>query len=261
MRYGVCTGVGNAMILHEAGFDYIELSVAGDLVPEESDEIWNEKRDKIERMPLPVEAFNSFIRSGKITGPEADLDRLRRYVTSALARAAEVGGEIIVFGSGGTREIPEGFSREKAVNQTLDFLNICADVSDHTGVVVAIEPLTKQECNFINLVSEGTSLVNQLSRKGVRVLADTYHMEQEQEPLNAIIDAGPLLAHVHTADTGRYAPGTGGYDHAALFRALALAHYDKRVSVECSFNNALDTQAVRSIMHLRAQYDISRKSI
>jgi sugar phosphate isomerase/epimerase len=226
-----------ASLLSAAGYDYIELSVAGDLIPEESESVWAEKRRQIDALPLPVEAFNSFVRTGKIVGPEADFARLERYVFTALSRAAQVGAKIIVFGSGGARQIPEGVSKETAEAQLLKFLALCADASEKTNVTVVIEPLCKAECNHINLVSEGARLARIINRVGVQNLADTFHMEADGEPLSAILDSADCLAHVHTADTDRRAPATGSYDHAALFRALKSANYDQRVSIECSFTD------------------------
>lgn len=252
MRFGWCAGIGQASALAEAGYDYIELSVAGDLVPEEDEPVWREKRKLIEAMPLLPEAFNSFVRTGKIVGPEADTLRLQHYVETALARAAQVGGKIVVFGSGGARQIPEGFDAAIARRQLNDFLTYCAESSDRTGVTVVIEPLESAECNFINRVSEGADLARKLNRSGVRALADTWHMERESEPLEAIMSAAEVLAHVHTADTHRDAPGTGHYDHTALFDTLRAAHYDGRLSVECNApRETFPFQAARSLAYLK----------
>jgi sugar phosphate isomerase/epimerase len=250
MRFGVCTSIENALALAAAGYDYIELSVAGDLMPDASDAEWAEQRLAIERMPLHAETFNSFVRTGKIVGPEADPIRLRRYVETALTRAAQVGGSIIVFGSGGARAIPQGFPHEEAEKQLREFLDYCAEASERTGVVVAIEPLHRGECNFINLVSEGAEWARRLGHVGVRNLADTFHMERENEPLTAIVASADVLAHTHTADTNRFAPGTGTYDHVAFFRALREANYDVRLSVECTWQD-FHTELSTALKHLR----------
>ncbi|HZT42528.1 MAG TPA: sugar phosphate isomerase/epimerase family protein [Chthonomonadaceae bacterium] len=254
MRFGVCAGIEAAPLLADAGYDYIELSVAGDLIPDEDDEAWAEKRRSIEAMPLRTEAFNSFVRAGKIVGPEADSERLRRYVSRALSRAEGVGGAVIVFGSGGARNIPEGFPREMARRQLIDFLRFCADASAKTGVIVAIEPLHRAETNFIHRVREGAEIARILGREGVRCLADTYHMEMEEEPLSAIVDSADVLAHAHTADTNRYAPGAGTYDHVAFFRALREAGYDLRVSIECNWQGRFADQIGPALAHLKAAH-------
>lgn len=253
MRFGVCAGIDSAGIAAEAGCDYIELSAAGDLMPDATDAEWAEKRRAIEQLPLRPEAFNSFVRTGKIVGPEADPARLRRYVETALTRAAQVGGAIIVFGSGGARSIPDGFPKEEAEKQLREFLLTCADASDRTGVIVAIEPLQRGECNFLNLVSDGAKRAREIGRAGVQNLADTFHIECENEPLSAIVESADVLAHTHTADTGRYAPGTGTYDHLAFFRALKEARYDARLSIECTWRD-FASEIGPALQHLRNRH-------
>lgn len=255
MRYGVCAGIDAGPALAEAGYDYIELAVSRDLTPDADEREWAAKREAILALPLPPETFNLFVAGHRIVGPEADTAALQRYVETALARAAEVGGRVIVFGSGGARNIPDGYDRSTALSQIGVFLNLCADASDRTGVTVAIEPLRRAESNIINLVSEGAALARQVGRPGVRCLADSYHMEAEEEPLSAIVESGDVLAHTHTADTGRFAPGTGVYDHVALFQALRAADYDARISIECSFkpeHGDTGTQLTKALAHLKA---------
>ncbi len=259
MRYGVCASPDKAGALYEAGYDYIELSVAGDLIPDADEAAWAEKRRILEALPLVPETFNSFVRTGKITGPDVDWARLERYVHTALARAAQVGGKIIVFGSGGARDVPPAFSRAEAQDQLARFLNLCADASDKTGVVVVIEPLNKGESNVFNTVTEGADMVRLINRPGVRNLADTYHMGKDDEPLQAIVESADVLAHTHTADTNRKAPATGTYDHAAFFRACRAANYDARVSIECGWDDKFAEQIAPALAHLKRAYEAAQK--
>jgi sugar phosphate isomerase/epimerase len=255
MRYGVCAGSDAAPMLAEAGYDYIELAAGGELLPDADTTAWAEKRRAILALPLPAETFNVFVRGYRIVGPDADPVALRQYVDTILGRAGEVGGHIMVFGSGGARNVPEGYDTAVAMEQIVEFLHICADAAERTGVTVAIEPLRRAESNIINLVSEGAELARSVGRPGVRCLADSYHMEAEAEPLAAIVENADVLAHVHTADTGRLAPGTCHYDHVALFRALHAAQYDARLSIECSYkpeHGDFKTQIIRSLSHLQA---------
>ena len=138
--------------------------------------------------------------------------------------------------------------------QIQEFLGYCADASDRTGVVVAIEPLNLTESNILNTVTEGAEMARRIGRPGVRDLADTYHMEKDGEPLSAIVAAADVLAHTHTADTGRFAPGTGTYDHVAMFRAFREAGYDARLSIECAWND-FNSQIGPALAHLKAAHE------
>ena len=113
------------------------------------------------------------------------MESLRSAAASAMAWSADGGtgrncarGRV---GRGGGRNGPEGFALETSGRQVRDFLNPCADVSEQTGVVIAIEPLRRAESNIINLVSEGAEWARQIGRPGVRDLGDTYHIGQEGE--------------------------------------------------------------------------------
>jgi sugar phosphate isomerase/epimerase len=253
MRFGVCEVSDKAAQLAAAGYDYIELGAGSELVPDQDEAAWNEKRRVLESLPLPCEAFNLFIRGIRITGPDADPAAQERYAHTALARAAQVGGKLIVFGSGGARRVPDGYPREQAEAEILRFLGFCADAYEKTGVMVVVEPLNTRECNIINSVAEGAEYVRRINRHGVRNLADSYHMEMDGEPLDAIVKDGDILAHAHTADTGRVAPGQAGYDHVALFRAFRAAGYDARLSVECNWKD-FSAEIGPALDHLKRAY-------
>lgn len=261
MRFGVCAGASRVERVAAAGWDYIELGVVSELVPEQDGAVWEEKRTFLSNLPLPCETFNLFVpKHLRITGPEVDRPALSRYVHTALARAAEVGGEVIVFGSGGARQLPEGWSVAQAHEQLLWFLHQCADAHEKTGVVVAIEPLNRHECNLLHTVTEGAALAREVGRAGVQNLADTYHMERNgEETLADILASADCLAHVHTADTGRKAPGTGTYDHTALFKTLRAAGYDARISIECNFTEgSLEAELQAALAHLKTAYLTAR---
>ena len=73
-----------------------------------------------------------------------------------------------------------------------------------------------------------------INRPEIRVLADFYHMDEEQEPLDTLKVNGDWLAHIHLADTGRKNPGTGMYDYDTFFGFLKDGGYKGMISAECS---------------------------
>lgn len=190
------------------------------------------------KAPLPVEAMNLFLRDLVLVGPTpSPVEKIRSYVDTATHRAAQLGVSVIVFGSAGARKIPDGFSRTVAEAQLEQFLLLCANSAESAGIVIAIEPLCKRESNFVNLVGEGAEWVRRINRPGIGLLADTYHMEVEGEPISVLQECADLLVHVHTADTGRKAPGTGHYDHANLLDTLNGIGYKGRLSIECEWDD------------------------
>ena len=66
--------------------------------------------------PAPLLASSAQFISGslKITGPKVDPAALKAYVEVTLERTERAGVEVMVFGSGGARQVPDGFDRTKA---------------------------------------------------------------------------------------------------------------------------------------------------
>ncbi len=62
-------------------------------------------------------------------------------------------------------------------------------------------------------MSEAVVLAGKMNRPPIQVLANLYHMMEENEPLENIETARSYLQHVHVADSGRMAPGTGDYPY------------------------------------------------
>ena len=127
----------------------------------------------------------------------------------AVLSRGSFGARLVVFGSGTARAIPDGFPREQATEQLVTFLRLVAQVATANEIIIAIEPLNRKESNVINSVADGVALAAQVNRAPIRVLADFYHMDEENEPLAHISQYKNWLAHIHVADTGRLAPGTG----------------------------------------------------
>lgn len=233
MRFGCCCSIEQADIAHAAGFDYVECTVVS-LLPEANEAMFAPVLEKYRAAPLPVRACNVFFPGDlKVVGPEVDRLRVESYVRTALRRVRLIGADVVVFGSGKARMTPDGFARAEAEAQLVDFLQFVADVATTHGITVVIEPLNRKESNILNSVAEGVALAQRVNRRSIRVLADFYHMDEEQEPLRHLRDDKDWLAHIHVADTDRRAPGTGNYPYGQFVDFLRQANYDEMVSIEC----------------------------
>ncbi len=249
MKFGVCTNIDQVGYVHEAGFDFIECTVVS-LQAEKTD---SEVRDIVEtcrNSPIPVEAFNILLpRELKIVGEQVDEDRVKRYLEKALERVKYVGGETVVFGSGGSRTLPEGFSREQGEEQILTFLDTIADYADPLGIIIVIEPLNRTESNIINSVPEAVDFARKVNRNSIRALADFYHMYKENEPLENIVSYKEWIGHIHVSDS-RHAPGMGDYPYDTFVDCVKRAGYDGRISIECLWDNfAKETVNSRAYLH------------
>ena len=255
MRFGCCAGPEMGDVLAQAGYDYIELSVSRHLQPEVGDEDWAPLCQAIEAQPLPAEAFNTFLPTDlKITGPTVDEERIGRYLKVAFERAAKLGGQVIVFGSGGARTIPQGFPRERAWQQLLDFVRKAGEEAAQAGMIVCIEPLNRSESNVLNDLGEAVRLAQEADHPQVRALADLYHMVREEESMENLAAAGDWIFHVHVADTDRQPPGLGSYPYPAFFSTLQQLGYEGRCSIECRWED-LAAECGPALEFLRRMWD------
>ncbi len=246
MQYGVCADPDVAPALAEAGFDFIELHVQNHLKTTASEGAFLEELPRIKAAPLPALAANCFIPGHlKITGPSVDWLALESYVTTTFERAQAAGIETIVFGSGGARQIPEGFDRDRAWKQLVQFGKMVGPLAKTHAVTVVVEPLntTKGACNVLTSVGESARYVRDVDHANVRLLADAYHWKLDQDSYAELLANAPLLHHVHVATvTSRLAPGLEPCDLGDFFQALQLGGYDGPISIEARWDD-IESQA------------------
>jgi sugar phosphate isomerase/epimerase len=115
------------------------------------------------------------------------------------------------------------------------------------GVELYLEPLNRYEDHMVNRLDQAVSLVTEVGVPAVKVVADTFHMNiEEDDPVAAVIDAGPHLGHVQVSDSNRLQPGAGHLDWPAVLGALDATGYDGYLAVECRLRGDA-AQAVGSI--------------
>ncbi|MDB5884596.1 MAG: hypothetical protein JWR74_767 [Polaromonas sp.] len=239
--------------MHAAGLDYIEAQ----LVPMqlEDDACFAQAKACVRDLPLPALAMSYlFPHDFRLVGDAVDDTRNRAYFDRVVEILALAGARIVVLGSGWTRNVPEGWTHDRAEDQFLAALSWCADALHGSGTTLVIEPLNRKESNFCNSVADGVRLARRLGRSEVRGLADFYHMHEENEPLQALGAQGGWLAHIHLADAGRLNPGTGrgaaAYDYESFFRHLKAGGYAGLLSCECGVQGEPVAAMQRSLSFL-----------
>src|SRR5947209_18570775 len=112
MRFGICAATEAVAALPALPFDYLEEDVQRFLVPESSEEVFEENLRRARELPIPVEAANNLLPPDMVlvetSHQQVDARRLERYIRTVLRRAEAAGIRIIVFGSGRARTCPPG---------------------------------------------------------------------------------------------------------------------------------------------------------
>jgi D-psicose/D-tagatose/L-ribulose 3-epimerase len=218
------------------GLDYVELRVSDALSPLRVDDVaFRERLAVVERVGLPVEGANVFLTPPvMVVGPEADLERLREYATVAVDRLRRIGARVVVWGSGPTRQIPEGFPRERAWEQLRERVGVVAQLCDQAGIRIALEALPRTAVNFVHQIGECDRLAEEVGSPAVGIVADNLHMMKEEDDyLVALKACAARIYHVHVADSNGRAPSFGGgYDLGPFAATLRALGYDGRVTIE-----------------------------
>ena len=240
MLFGVCGGPDIGTVAAKSGYDYYEMTVGSLLKPLENETAFQEALKSAQAAGIPCQAVNVFVPGHlKITGPQVGRQALRQYAATACRRAEGAGVKVIVFGSGPARQVPDGFPRDAAWEQLVDFCNMLGPLALTHGVTIAIEPLNRGDCNVLTSVGEGARLARQVDHPAIRLLVDSYHWAKDGDSFEDLVQAGPLLAHAHIATlANRRPPGAEAYDFTRFFEALRLSGYDGRISIEGQIEDA-----------------------
>ena len=147
--------------------------------------------------------------------------------------SGDLGGGVMVLGSGKQRGGVAGSSPGDAKNRLRDGLAAAADHARARGVLLLIEPLSPQFTNVVNTMDEAVALVRSIGHPAVSSMIDTHNTVAETEPHDEVIRKHiQFIRHVHVNEMDGRHPGTGSYDFARVLRALRDVRYDGWVSVE-----------------------------
>jgi D-psicose/D-tagatose/L-ribulose 3-epimerase len=208
---------------------------------------------KLKRLALSVPAAYWFLPAEvKVTGPDIDIDRQTSYLRKALDRVSRLGVRVIVFGSSGARQVPEGFSKQEAFQQLVDFGKRTGPEAQSRNITIAIEPQRREESNIINTIAEALAWVEAVNHPNVQLMIDYYHFEVEKEDPAMVPKVRDHLRHLHMANpNNRVMPlNLEEYNYAPFFAVLRQIRYAGLIGLEASSNN-LQGEGPRSIALLR----------
>jgi len=245
MRFGYCLnlqfleGDETSRIIFDAvcesGFDYLELPMFS-LMALTGEELLQFKKELSDKGAVCRATNVFFPQVLPIVGPEKDISKAEDYIDKALALAADLGVETIVFGNGGARKVGEGMSREGVWSDLRELAEIMDDFAGKNGVNVVIEPLNKKETNMITDYTEAVKLAEGL--KHVSAMCDLYHVQTDSLTLDDLLEHPEMPGHLHIAyGAERLIPSAGDdpayYDE--FIKAVKKLGYNNKISIEGGF--------------------------
>jgi sugar phosphate isomerase/epimerase len=173
----------------------------------------------------------AYLRDGlSLSSPDPAVRRRAGERVIAHVRAAQRLGSVVIIGL--IRGRTEG-GRETTETRFLEGLAPPLEAAASAGVRLVIEPINRYETDYLVTVDETLALIAASRAPHLGVLADTFHMNIEEVSIEgALVAAAPRLWHVHTADSNRWAPGSGHLDFPAIVRTLAGIGYAGFLSAE-----------------------------
>jgi sugar phosphate isomerase/epimerase len=217
------------------GFDGIELRSRGDLqFAARLPELTRARANGVV-MPTACVEMSHFIGSFDADLRADAITQLR----SQLSVMAEIGGlGVMTPASYGmfSRRLPPFEPPRSADEDHAVMVEALATLGDHAvteGVELYLEPLNRYEDYLVNTLSGAAALIRDVGSDGVRIVADTYHMNiEESDPAAALQAAAPYLGHVQASDSNRLEPGAGHVDWALFGATLRSIGYGGTVAVE-----------------------------
>jgi D-psicose/D-tagatose/L-ribulose 3-epimerase len=253
VEFGVCIGPpgeARAALLLAAGCDYYEPTVAKAIMAEDRAGFEAHVGEWTAGGLAPRAANVLLPGDLPIVGERADAGKLRAYLDEALSRAAALGIERVVFGSGTARNVPDGFPREQAYGQLREALRTACDAAG-AETIVCLEHLRAAETNLVNRLEEAGDIVGELGLANLALVADAYHLAEEGEEVAVVAKVADKVAHVHVCGPARRPPTEA--DEPLLrpfFEQLAAIGYRGRCSIECNFAE-VDSEAPAALDAVR----------
>ncbi len=180
--------------------------------------------------------------------------RTGAYLVALAQACGDLGGRVLVFGSPAQRALLPGVTSDRAFEYAADTIRAAVKAFDALGVSFCMEPLPREETDFVNTCAEAVRLIDMVGHPRVVLHLDVKSMASEPTPIPDLIRRyASRTGHFHANDPNRRGPGFGDVDFVPIFAALRDGGYNQWVSVEV-FDYAPDPETVarKSLDYMKA---------
>lgn len=156
------------------------------------------------------------------------------YLTRIIGLCANLGAQVLVFGSPKNRSIGPR-SPAEVQDVAVAFFSELADVARREGSCIGLEAIPPENgADYILNTRDALALVRAVNHPHFRFHLDTASLALAGENIAlAIQDACPELSHVHISEPQLRCPGTTGrVDHATIAGELHRHRYGQWISIE-----------------------------
>lgn len=121
----------------------------------------------------------------------------------------------------------------------VDAMRQVAEHAETVNVRLAVEPINRFECYFLNTHADAAKFVREVDHWSCGMMYDTFHSNIEEKDIAAAVSAGgDRLYHVHISENDRSTPGQGLIRWDQTFDAIVHSGYDGWLTIE-AFGSSL----------------------
>lgn len=221
---GCCAPLSRGNELLDAGFSFIE--------PKFSDLQTSSVHY------LPVYAVNNLIpRNLSFFAPNNSYSEIKDLTEKIFRVASANQTKILTLGSGKCRASK---NPEKDCEIWVDYLLFLEKLCSKNNIQVGIEPLAKEETNFINTMEETIHFLDETKLPHIGITADIYHFNKEKDSLKTLEKYIGKVVHVHISDENRDFPRFINPNLKSFLKTLSSNGYKGAVSIEIDWRKELN---------------------
>jgi len=164
-----------------------------------------------------------------------------KYLKDSVDFAVKIGAKLIIVVPSpvGRTVQPVGKTIDELRNNAIENIREAASYAQGFGVSFVIEAINRYETYFINTLEKAYSLVRDIGRPSVGIMADLFHMSIEESSFTqSLLVIQDKLLHVHVADNTREPAGLGHTDFKEIIRVLKRIGYTGSLTMEFMYRLA-----------------------
>jgi D-psicose/D-tagatose/L-ribulose 3-epimerase len=152
---------------------------------------------------------------------------------SSIDFASELGAPFVTVATAIHQDINKDMVAE-CTAIAVDALRRMCDYAKEKGVRLVFEATNHLEMGkFVNTALNHKRIIELVERDNLGIQLDWFHANfEELNPYEAVMDAQPLLWHLHFRDSNSLTPGYGTVDFKAVLRALKKSGYSGYCTIE-----------------------------
>ncbi len=163
--------------------------------------------------------------------------RTAEYFKELIHLCSDLGGDYLVLGSPQQRNILPNFSYNDGLKYAADVLGETVDLLEKNHILLALEPLARDEANFLSSADQALELIEFMGKPApITIHLDCKAMARgEDRPITEIIldpRFVPYEKTFHANDPNLQGPGFGKLDFAPIIAALKKNGFDGWIGVE-----------------------------